>query len=95
MQVSTIYSCMLTARFDFAIDDNTGKWSTPQETYKLSTLRLANGGGAEAGYNYKVVDTKVRVRGTGKVVVLHYESSAGKDFQLIGRITPFTSETEG
>lgn len=95
MQTSTVYSCMLTAKFDFAIDNNTGKWSTPQETYKLSTLRLAHGGGAEAGYNYKVVDTKVRVRGTGKVVVLHYESTAGKDFQLIGRITPFTFETEG
>ncbi len=95
MKTSDTYSCMLTARFDFAIDNNTGKWSTPQETYKLSTLRLANGGGSEVGYNYKVVDTKVRVRGTGKVVVLHYESTAGKDFQLIGRVTPFTFETEG
>lgn len=95
MQTSEIYSCVLTAKYDFAIDNNTGKWSTPQETYKLSTLRLANGGGAEAGYNYGVVDTKVKVRGTGKVVVLRYESSPGKDFQLIGRVTPFTFETEG
>ena len=95
MKTSDTYSCMLTAKYDFAIDNNTGKWSTPQETYKLSPLRLANGGGAEAGYNYKVVDTKVKVRGNGKVVVLRYESSPGKDFQLIGRVTPFTFETEG
>ncbi len=93
MTLSDIYSAMLTVKFDFAIDSGTGKFSTPQETYKLSTKRLK--GGNEAGYNYKVVDTRVRVRGTGKVVVSRYESSPGKDFQLIGRITPFTFETEG
>ncbi len=93
MTLSDIYSAMLTVKFDFAIDSSTGKFSTPQETYKLSTKRLK--GGTEEGYNYKVVDTRVRVRGTGKVVVSRYESSPGKDFQLIGRITPFTFETEG
>lgn len=93
MTPSNIYSCMLTVKFDFAIDSSTGKWSTPQETYKLSTRRLA--GGTEDDYNYTVVDTRTRVRGTGKIAVTRYESSAGKDFQLIGRITPFTFETEG
>jgi hypothetical protein len=93
MTLSDIYSAMLTVKFDFAIDNSTGKFSTPQETYKLSTKRLK--GGTEDDYNYKVVDTRVRVRGTGKVVVMRYESSPGKDFQLIGRITPFTFETEG
>lgn len=93
MTLSDIYSFKLTTKFDFAIDSSTGKFSTPQETYKLSTKRLK--GGAEAGYNYKVVDTRVRVRGTGRVAVMRYESSPGKDFQLIGRVTPFTFETEG
>lgn len=93
MQTSDTYSCFLTAKFDFAINSSTGKFSTPQEAYKLSTIRLK--GGSEANYNYKVVDTRLRVRGTGRVVVLRYESSPGKDFELIGRITPFTFETEG
>jgi len=93
MTLSDIYSCFLTVKFDFAIDNNTSKWSTPQETYKLSTKRLK--GGTEAAYNYKVIDTRVRVRGTGRVAVMRYESRPGKDFQLIGRITPFTFETEG
>jgi len=93
MTLSDVYSCFLTVKFDFAIDNGTGKWSKPQETYKLSTKRLK--GGAEAGYNYKVVDTRVKVRGTGRVAVMRYESSPGKDFQLIGRVTPFTFETEG
>lgn len=93
MTLSTIYSCLLTVKFDFAIDNDTGKFSTPQETYKLSTKRLK--GGSEDGYNYKVVDTRVRVRGSGRVIVMRYESSPGKDFQLIGRVTPFTFATEG
>lgn len=93
MTLSDVYSCFLTMKFDFAIDNSTGKWSTPQETYKLSTKRL--GGIDEGLYKYKVVDTRVRVRGTGRVAVMRYESRPGKDFQLIGRITPFTFETEG
>jgi hypothetical protein len=93
VQTSNIYSCLLTVKFDFAIDNSTGKFSTPQEAYKLSTLRLK--GGSEDDYKYKVVDTRLRVRGTGRVVVTRYESSPGKDFELIGRVTPFTFETEG
>jgi len=93
MTLSDTYSCMLTVKFDFAIDNSAGKWSTPQETYKLSTRRLV--GTNEANYPFKVIDTRVRARGTGRVVVMRYESSPGKDFELIGRVTPFTFETEG
>lgn len=95
MQVSSTYSALLTAKFDFAIDNASGKWSTPQETFKYSTLRLAKVNGVEDNYQHNVVDTRVRVRGTGRVVVYRYESSPGKDFELIGRVTPFTAETEG
>ncbi len=93
MTLSDVYSCMLTAKFDFCDDQTQAKWSVPQETYKLSTRRLK--GRTEANYGFKVVDTRVRVKGTGKVVVMRYESTAGKDFELIGRVTPFTFETEG
>ena len=68
MKVSNTYSCLLTVKFDFAIDNSTGKWSTPQETYKYSTKRL--GALAEEDYPYKVVDTRVRVRGSGKMLVM-------------------------
>lgn len=95
MVLSDIYSCMLTAKFDFAIDNNAGKWSTPQETWKYSTLRIGKVNGIEDAYPYSVIDTRVRVRGTGRVVVYRYESTAGKDFELIGRVTPFSTETEG
>jgi hypothetical protein len=95
MTLSDVYSCLLTAKFDYALDAGTGKWTPQQEAYKLSTRRLARANVAEQFYPYKVVETKLKVNGVGKVVVLRYESSPGKDFQLIGRITPFTTSTEG
>lgn len=94
MIASATYSCTLTAKFDFAIDNASAKWSTPQQAWKYSTLRF-NKAGSEAAYPYSVVDTRLRVRGTGKVVVYRYESEAGKDFELIGRVTSFTAESEG
>lgn len=95
MVVSDVYSCMLTAKFDFAIDDGAGKWSTPQETFKYRTLQLAKVNNVEDNYPFSVIDTRVKARGTGRVVVYRYESTPGKDFELIGRVTPFTAETEG
>ena len=94
MRLSTTYSALLTAKFDFAIDNASGKWSTPQQAYKYSTIRF-NKTLTEAAYPYSVVDTRLRVRGTGRVVVYRYESEPGKDFELIGRVTAFTAETEG
>jgi hypothetical protein len=95
VKLSSIYSCILTAKFDWAISDASSKWSTPQQAWKYSTLRLGRVNNVEADYPYKVIDTRLRVRGTGRVVVLRYESEAGKDFELLGRITPYTFETEG
>lgn len=95
MKLSNTYSALLTAKFDFAIDDLSGKWSTPQETFKYGTLQLAKVGGVEDSYPFSVIDTRVIVAGSGKVVVYRYTSSPGKDFELIGRVTSFTTETEG
>jgi len=95
MVVSDVYSAVLTAKFDWAIANASAKWSKPQQAYKFSTLRLAKVAGVEEEYQYSVVDTRLRVRGTGRVVVYRYESEPNKDFQLIGRVTPFTAETEG
>lgn len=95
MKTSATYSALLTAKFDFAIDNLSGKWSTPQETFKYGTLQLAKANGVEELYPFSVIDTRVIVAGSGKVVVYRYESTPGKDFELIGRVTPFTTETEG
>jgi len=95
MTLSDVYGCELTVKFDYALDAGTGKWSKPQEAYKLSTHRLERANVDPRLYPYGVVDTKLKIRGNGHVVVLRYESVPGKDFQLIGRVTPFTTNTEG
>lgn len=94
MILSDTYGCMLTGKFDFATNNTSAKWSTPQEAFKYSTLRFTKTVN-ELSYPYSVIDTRLRVRGSGKVLVYRYESEAGKDFELIGRVTPFTAETEG
>ena len=94
MTPSTLNSCMLTAKFGWSSTDLIGRWSTPQETYKLRTQELAKVAGNEAAYPYDVVTTRVRVRGSGEVMLLHYESTTGKDFEMAGRVTPFTTATE-
>ncbi len=95
MRISATYGCELTAKFDFAIDSSSAKWSTPQEAFKYNGLRLDKVNGVEADYPYSVIDTRLRVKGSGRVVVYRYESVPGKDFELIGRVTPFTAATEG
>lgn len=93
MTLSDFNSCMLTAKFGWSNNDLIGRWSTPQETYKLRTRELAKVNNVEANYPYDIVTTRVRVRGSGEVLLLHYESTAGKDFIMAGRATPFTAET--
>ena len=70
--------------FDWSLDERTKKVTRSQEAYKLDTRRLAQGGGLEADYPYSVVDTKLRVRGSGRVMRVRYESSEGKDMILMG-----------
>lgn len=94
MKLSDVYSCVLTTRFGWSTSDIAGRWSPPAETYKLRSSDLARANNVEQLYPFKVVDTRVRVRGSGKVFLMHYESTPGKDFELIGRVTPFTAETE-
>lgn len=93
MTPSAFNSCMLTAKFGWSNNDLIGRWSTPAETYKLRTQELAKVGNVEANYPYDIVTTRVRVRGSGEVLLLHYESSDGKDFVMAARATPFTAET--
>jgi len=94
MTPSTTNSCILTAKFGWSSTDIIGRWSTPQETWKYRTQELAKVSGIEADYPYDVITTRVRVRGSGEVMLLHYESSNGKDFDMAGRVTPFTTATE-
>ena len=81
---SDLNSCKLTSKFDFGFSSTVGKWTPKQELYRLNTLRYNNAGMVEADYGFSVVETKTKIRGHGKVMVLRFESSTGKDFELLG-----------
>lgn len=92
-RLSDFNSCILKGKFDFAVTQATGQWSTEQEAYRLNALRMDNVSGVEADYGFSVVETKNKVRGRGKALVIRFESSPGKDFELLGWGVPFEAET--
>lgn len=83
-QTSEVNSCLMTAKWDFAVGSGTGKHTEAREVYRLNSLRWANAGENEDNYEFSVIETKNKVRGHGKTLVLRFESSPGKDFELLG-----------
>lgn len=81
---SDINSCRLTSKWDFGYSSTVGKWTPKQELYRLNTLRYNNAGMSESDYGFAVIETKTKVKGHGKAVVFRFESSPGKDFELLG-----------
>lgn len=84
MILSETNSALLSVNFDWSIDGRTNKITSQQEAYKYDSRRLAQGGGEEDSYPFEVVDTKLRVRGAGKVMRVRYDASPGKDLVLLG-----------
>ena len=81
---SNVNSCIMTAKWDFATNSATGKHTEGREIYRLNSLRYNNANSDEDAYGFEVIETKNKIRGIGKALVLRFESSAGKDFQLLG-----------
>lgn len=73
----------MTAKWDYATSSSTGKHSEGREIYRLSTVHYDNAGG-EANYGFDVVECKNKVRGSGKSLAIRFESTSGKDFELLG-----------
>lgn len=92
---SNANSCLMTAKWDYANESLTGLYSDSREIYRYNTLRLANGSGAADGYGFEIIETRNKVRGSGKAIVLRFESSTGKDFDLLGWALDLTTTTQG
>jgi hypothetical protein len=91
--LSDKYSCKLTGKFDFGKNSSANKWTTAQETYRLNTLRHTNASSDEDLYPFSVIETKSKLRGNGKALVLRWESTTGKDFEILGWSLPFERTT--
>ncbi len=81
---SDTYSCKMTGKWDWVTSSVQGKQTEGREIYLLNDVRLANVGDVEADYGFEVIERKNKVRGSGKSLVLRFESEPGKDFEILG-----------
>lgn len=64
--------CFMSARWDWALAENSFKWTQKQQVYRPSNLSLYE----------EFVITKTRLRGSGRALQLKYENEGDKDFRL-------------
>lgn len=76
-------SCLLSTRWDFSDSAVSNKWSKPQQVYRYTRFFIPEQG-ADFGYGHNVIQTKNKVRGTGKALSFVFESEPGKDLHLYG-----------
>lgn len=76
-------SVMVQGRWNWSDSNVSGKWGNKQQAYRprkvLTTPNLSSYDNGEP-----VVVTKLMIPGMGKVINLHFEGEAGKDFDLLG-----------
>ena len=94
MITSTRMGALLSVVWDWSNSVISKKESRKQEAFKYNTARLNLVAGVELDYPFDVVDTKLRVRGSGRAMVLRYDSVSGKDFVLLGHSIAGQEQTE-
>ncbi len=85
-------SCLMQARWHWADDVISGRWSDQQEAYRLLRHYIPSGTGPFT-YGFEVIQTTNQVRGKGHALSLRFDSTDGKDFQLLGWSIPYTALT--
>lgn len=65
-------SCFMQGRYDFTTVSNEGKWSTRQQIYNENLFNR--------GVNFR----RLKVRGKGRALQMHFESESQKPFTIIG-----------
>lgn len=82
-------SCLMQARWQWADDAASGRWSEQQQVYRLQRHWIPTGTGPFA-YGFEVVQTINQVRGKGRALSIKFESETGKDFHILGWSIPYT-----
>ena len=78
-------SCLVQAQWGFNNSLAQGKWGTQFEAYRLFLPQVAAPSSGDAfDYGPKVITTKNKLRGSGDALSLYFQSTAGKDMQILG-----------
>jgi len=75
-------SCLLRARWDWADNEISNKWSQERQVYRFRKYMQPTVGSFDNGF--PVVVTKNKVRGSGKVVSFEFTTEQGNDCQILG-----------
>ena len=86
-------SCSVTSRWSFADSRSSGKWGRPFEAYRLGRNFIPQDEGDDFDYGQSVITTKTKIRGKGRAVAFRFETSEGKDCQIIGWGMPVSGGT--
>jgi len=74
-------SCKVSSYWDF----KTTASSSPQEAYRYKTMPVVDTGSLSTfGYPATVIATRLKMRGRGRSMRVRFESTTGKDFNLLG-----------
>jgi len=83
-------SCKVQAQWNWADSANSGKWGTEFQAYKLLRNYIPTSASDSFDYGDKIIITKNKLRGSGKVLSLKIQSEEGKDMKLQGWAMPIT-----
>ena len=77
-------SCVISAYWDYADDDVSGKINDSFEAYRYNRLYVPEDASDTFNYGQSVLTTKNRLTGRGRALSLRFETSEGKDCRLLG-----------
>jgi len=78
-------SCLVQSRWEWNNSAAQGKWGTQFEAYRLFLPQAASPSSGDIfDYGHSVIETKNKLRGSGKSLSLYFQSSPGKDMILLG-----------
>jgi hypothetical protein len=75
--------CLLQYKWDWSDSEASKRWSSKRQIYRLKQFIPADENDP-FDYGYEVVETRNKVRGSGKSLKLRFESETGKDMQIEG-----------
>ncbi len=77
-------SCLVQSQWNWANHINSGKWGTPFQTYRFSRFWTPELVTDSFDNGFYTVETRNKLRGSGKVLSLKFTSEPGKHMNIIG-----------
>jgi hypothetical protein len=76
--------CLMRFQWDWSDTIDAGRWTTPQQVYRLTRVELTDLNQPSLKSSNKTVITKSKIRGQGRAFSVYFESQPDKDCKLLG-----------